>query len=61
MVVKSDKTNQYSSPVGAIFTGISDLFKQSGDKLDLKDLPSLEGKTGADYRGQLGPGAGHSG
>jgi len=42
--VKSDKSNQYSSPVGAIFTGIGDLFKQSGDKLDLKDLPSLDGK-----------------
>ena len=44
MAAKSDKTNQYSSPVGAIFTGIRDLFRQSGEKLDLKDLPSLEGK-----------------
>ena len=44
MAAKSDKTNQYSSPVGAIFTGIRDLFRQSGEKLDLKGLPSLEGK-----------------
>ncbi len=39
-----NKTNQYSSPVGAIFTGIGDLFKQSGTKLNLEGLPSLEGK-----------------
>lgn len=39
-----DKTKLYNSPIGAIFTGVSDLFKSSGPKLDLKDLPSLEGK-----------------
>ncbi|MDX2431665.1 MAG: SDR family NAD(P)-dependent oxidoreductase [Bacteroides sp.] len=39
-----NKTNQYSSPVGAIFTGIGDLFKQSGTKLNLEGLPSMEGK-----------------
>lgn len=39
-----NKTNQYNSPVGAIFTGIGDLFKQSGTRLNLEGLPSMEGK-----------------
>ncbi len=41
---KSEKTNQYKSPVAAIFTGISDLFKRSGQQLNLQDLPPLDGK-----------------
>jgi NAD(P)-dependent dehydrogenase (short-subunit alcohol dehydrogenase family) len=41
---KNDKTNSYSSPVAAIFTGISDLFKPTLNQLDLNDLPSMEGK-----------------
>ena len=43
-MAKKDKTNQYSSPVGAIFTGIGDLFRQSGNTLNLEGLPSLDGK-----------------
>ena len=41
---KSDKTDRYTSPVAAIFTGISDLFKRPDHQLDLQDLPSLDGK-----------------
>jgi len=41
---KSEKTERYKSPVTAIFTGISDLFKRPQNELNLKDLPSLEGK-----------------
>ncbi len=39
-----EKNKQYNSPVGAIFTGIGDLFKPSGEKLDLNGLPSMDGK-----------------
>lgn len=41
---KSDKTDRYKSPVAAIFTGISDLFKRSDHQLNLDDLPPLDGK-----------------
>lgn len=44
MSANSDKTDRYKGPVAAIFTGISDLFKKSGQELNLDDLPSLEGK-----------------
>ena len=44
MSANSDKTDRYKSPVAAIFTGISDLFKRSGQELSLDDIPSLEGK-----------------
>ena len=40
----SDKTDRYKSPVAAIFTGISDLFKRSEQELSTHDLPSLDGK-----------------
>lgn len=40
----SEKTERYKSPVTAIFTGISDLFKRPGHQLSLEGLPSLEGK-----------------
>ena len=41
---KSEGTDRYKSPVTAILTGISDLFKRPPDELNLKNLPSLEGK-----------------
>jgi NAD(P)-dependent dehydrogenase (short-subunit alcohol dehydrogenase family) len=41
---KNEKTDRYNSPVAAIFTGISDLFKRPAQELNLNDLPSLEGK-----------------
>jgi NAD(P)-dependent dehydrogenase (short-subunit alcohol dehydrogenase family) len=41
---ENEKTDRYKSPVAAIFTGISDLFKRSDHQLDLNDLPSLDGK-----------------
>lgn len=41
---KNEKTDRYKSPVAAIFTGISDLFKRPAHELNLNDLPSLEGK-----------------
>jgi len=41
---KNDKTESYNSPVKAIFTGISDLFKRTENTLTLQDLPTLEGK-----------------
>jgi NAD(P)-dependent dehydrogenase (short-subunit alcohol dehydrogenase family) len=41
---KSEKTDRYTSPVAAIFTGISDLFKRPEHQLDLQDLPPLDGK-----------------
>jgi len=41
---KGEKTDRYKSPVAAIFTGISDLFKRSDHELDLHDLPPLNGK-----------------
>lgn len=41
---KSEKTDRYKSPVAAIFTGISDLFKRPDNQLTLNDLPSLDGK-----------------
>ncbi len=41
---KNEKTERYNSPVAAIFTGISDLFKRPDHQLSLNDLPSLEGK-----------------
>lgn len=44
MSANSDKTKRYTSPVAAIFTGISDLFKRSGNQLDLQGLPPLDGK-----------------
>jgi NAD(P)-dependent dehydrogenase (short-subunit alcohol dehydrogenase family) len=44
MKKKADKTNRYSSPVAALFTGISDLFKPTGKKLNLEGLPSMNGK-----------------
>jgi len=44
MSANSDKTDRYTSPVAAIFTGISDLFKRSEQELSLDDIPSLEGK-----------------
>jgi len=44
MSANSDKTDRYKSPVAAIFTGISDLFKRSEQELTLDDLPSLDGK-----------------
>ena len=44
MSANSDKSDRYKSPVAAIFTGISDLFKRPEHQLDLLDLPSLEGK-----------------
>ena len=40
----SNKTDRYQSPVAAIFTGISDLFKRSDHQLNLDDLPPLDGK-----------------
>jgi NAD(P)-dependent dehydrogenase (short-subunit alcohol dehydrogenase family) len=40
----SHKTERYSSPVKAILTGVSDLFKGKDHGISLKDLPSLEGK-----------------
>ena len=39
-----EKNKQYNSPVGAIFTGIGDLSKRSGKKLNLDGLPSMDGK-----------------
>ena len=44
MSAKSEKNKQYNSPVGAIFTGIGDLSKRSGKKLNLDGLPSMDGK-----------------
>lgn len=41
---QNEKTDRYNSPVAAIFTGISDLFKRPAQELNLNDLPSLEGK-----------------
>lgn len=41
---KSDKTDRYSNPSAAIFTGITDLFKRSGNILNLNDLPPMDGK-----------------
>jgi NAD(P)-dependent dehydrogenase (short-subunit alcohol dehydrogenase family) len=41
---KSEGTDRYKSPVTAILTGISDLFKRPPDELNLKNLTSLEGK-----------------
>lgn len=43
MKTKHNRTEEYNSPVKAIFTGVSDLFKRQ-DALSLQDLPSLEGK-----------------
>ena len=40
----TDKTDQYRSPVRAIFTGISDLFRGTDEPAGLQDLPSLAGK-----------------
>ena len=40
---EKQRTESYNSPVKAIFTGISDLFKRQ-DLLSLQNLPSLEGK-----------------
>ena len=40
----SEKTDRYKSPVAAIFTGISDLFKRPEHQLDLNALPPLDGK-----------------
>ena len=44
MSANSDKSDRYTSPVAAIFTGISDLFKRPEHQLDLQDLPPLDGK-----------------
>jgi NAD(P)-dependent dehydrogenase (short-subunit alcohol dehydrogenase family) len=44
MSANSDKSDRYTSPVAAIFTGISDLFKRPEQELSLDDIPSLEGK-----------------
>jgi len=41
---QSSRTESYNSPVKAIFTGISDLFRRPGQGLTLNKLPSLEGK-----------------
>lgn len=41
---KSDKTDRYSNPSAAIFTGISDLFKRPKHQLNLNDLPPMAGK-----------------
>jgi NAD(P)-dependent dehydrogenase (short-subunit alcohol dehydrogenase family) len=35
---------KYNSPVRAIFTGISDLFRHNSEELSLDNLPGLEGK-----------------
>jgi len=42
--MKSDKQDRYESPVRAIFTGISDLFRKPAEDLTLEGLPRLEGK-----------------
>ena len=44
MSKNKDRTESYNSPVKAIFTGISDLFRKSASTLSLHDLPSLDGK-----------------
>lgn len=41
---KSDKTDRYSNPLAAIFTGVSDLFKRSGNNLNLNNLQPMGGK-----------------
>lgn len=41
---KSDKTDRYSNPSAAIFTGILDLFKRPEHQLNLNDLPPMDGK-----------------
>lgn len=38
------KRNRYESPVKAIFTGISDLFRKQANELNLNSVPQLEGK-----------------
>jgi len=40
----SERTDRYKSPVTAIFTGVSDLFKHSDHQLDINDLPRLDKK-----------------
>jgi len=44
MAGENEKTNRYQSPVAAIFTGISDLFKRSDQELSIQNLPPLDGK-----------------
>jgi len=41
---ESEKADRYKSPVTAIFTGISDLFKRPDHELSNRDLPPLDGK-----------------
>ena len=41
---KKDRTESYNSPVKAIITGISDLFKKPASTLSLDGLPSMDGK-----------------
>ena len=42
--MNNNRQNQYKGPVKAIFTGISDLFRRSGNELNLNSLPGLNGK-----------------
>lgn len=42
--MKNQGKNSYESPVRAIFTGISDLFRKPVEELKLEGLPRLEGK-----------------
>lgn len=44
MKEENSRTEKYKSPVKAIFTGITDLFRRSVGELSLDGLPSLEGK-----------------
>jgi NAD(P)-dependent dehydrogenase (short-subunit alcohol dehydrogenase family) len=44
MQARSDHSERYKSPVKAMFAGISDLFKRSGQELNIQALPSMEGK-----------------
>jgi len=41
---RSERTDRYKSPVTAIFTGVSDLFKHPDHQLDINDLPALDQK-----------------
>jgi NAD(P)-dependent dehydrogenase (short-subunit alcohol dehydrogenase family) len=44
MSKNKDRTESYNSPLKAIFTGISDLFRKRASSLSLRDLPPLDGK-----------------
>jgi len=45
MTEEQSRQEKYNSPVKAIFTGISELFRKPAGQLNLDGLPSMDGKT----------------